>query len=85
MSGECEKCGEHAVDCKDDVYEDKEKKYVSPVTLRDKCDKLSGLLHCLEIVVNDEKFKSYIFKSHDYLFQTIEEGLKEIEEALKKL
>ena len=93
MSGECDDCGEHAVDC---VCNERDvckcctphdhnlgDQVLSPVAMRDLCDRLLGLMSCLTIVVEEKGFKDWIKKPHLDLIFTIEDGIKKIEESLR--
>jgi len=61
-----------------------ESENVNPTQLRDKCDRLLGLMQCLVFVVDHPDIKSYIFQPH-HLMMTIEDGIREIELKLRDL
>lgn len=58
---------------------------VTLTSLRDKCNRLDGLLTCLQLVVSTDEFKRYHSEPHAYLFSTISEGIQEIETELKRI
>ena len=84
MSGECDDCGEHALDCTCNEREINEE-YTSPVAIRDKCDRVLGLMICLQFVVDTPNFQDYHRKPHHDLMMAIEDEIKEIEQSLRKL
>jgi len=55
---------------------------MTPVELRDKCDRLHGLLQCLCWVVDTNDFKLYKRNPHHDLVIVIQEELEEISKAL---
>lgn len=77
------------VDC---IYLDQEtenetlpQERISAVSLRDKCDRILGLLQCLEFVVSTGDFLSFTRKPHLDLFMVIEDEIKMIDKALEDL
>lgn len=83
MSGECQMCGEYMTDCTCD--DEQEKPRVKPVSIIDKINRLEGLTQCLQFVVNNKDFQLFRSNPHDYLIDTIKDGLEEIEKMVKDL
>lgn len=60
-------------------------RYTSPVSIRDKCTRLSGLLQCLKIVIDSKDLDSYEDSPHLDLFIVMQDIINNIDEELKKL
>lgn len=69
----------------DSKEEDVPEERVSSTTLRDKCNRLSGLMQCLTWVIDTHNFKDYLKNPHHDLIMTIEDGIEEIERLLRNL
>lgn len=82
MSGECEFCEEHTVDC---MCDKKDKVY--SVDLEDRCDKILSLLDCLILILSDKQgaYQSFTHKPHLDLILHIEDLIKDIRKDLDKL
>ena len=81
MSGECDMCGEHTLDCECN----KESVTCSPTELRDKCNNINHLLTCLLIILQGDEYRAYNGSPHLTLILDIHEKVKEIEEKLRNI
>ena len=81
MSGECDECGEHALDCHCN-----ETPRVSAVFLRDEIDRVKGLVDCLFLLFEHahEVSANYTSPPHHDLYLTIGDKLTGIEKALRQ-
>jgi hypothetical protein len=79
MSGECDECGEHAVDCTCN------EESVSSVFLRDEIDRALGLVRCLFLLMEHahQEVANYSSQPHHDLYLAIEDKLTGIEKALR--
>lgn len=84
MSGECDDCGEHTLDCRCNESES-----VSSVFLRDEIDRVLGLVRCLFLIMNHadvhQESANYSSPPHEDLYLAIEDKLTGIEEALRRM
>jgi len=91
MSGECEQCGEHAIECQcryancgPDWGVEDEGHTLRPVYVRDLVTRVQGLVRCVSLLIRDEEWKRYQPCPMDDLFIVIHEILDEMDRELKK-
>ncbi len=58
---------------------------ITTVCLRDKFNRLLGLIQCLKWVVETKDLQLYTSQPHLDLFLTIEDGIKEIQKHLEQI
>lgn len=54
------------------------------VKIRDKIDRVKGLVQCLGLLVENEEAMNYNNKPHWYLVETIDEQLENVNEWLRE-
>lgn len=56
-----------------------------PTQLRDKCNRLQGLIQCLQFVLHHPDLPLYHERSQDILLETIDDIIAEIDKGLETL
>jgi len=82
MSGECDDCGEHTTDCTCNERR-RDAEHLSPTAMRDKCDRILGLISCLQMIIEDCDYKAWTKKPHLDLIFSIEDEIKVLEKNLR--